>query len=237
MRNKTQQVRLANSRTLERRIKMREIYTDGSCLGNPGPGGWGWTQLDKQWAYGSYAETTNNQMEIYAVIDALRSVKGTLKIYTDSQYVANAFNKWIPGWQKRNWITASGKPVANRELWEQLISAASSRTIEIVWVKAHSGNIGNEIADRLALEAAQSQTEDRGKGNPYPGWNPAESKQDDNEPYYGGNTFATDKQVKYASSLCAQYNMPRSEEDLAAMTKSEISDFIDALKNRAVDGF
>lgn len=136
-----------------------EIYTDGSCLGNPGPGGWGAILLYKEHEKkisGNQANTTNNQMELKAVIEALKALKKSadIIIYTDSQYVKNGINGWIHNWKKNNWRTANRKPVKNADLWKELDVETIKHSIEWKWVKAHAGNKYNEMVDELARQAA-----------------------------------------------------------------------------------
>ncbi len=134
-----------------------EIHTDGACKGNPGPGGWGaWLQYDgkEKSIHGGDALTTNNRMELTAVIRALEVLKRPchVKIYTDSVYVQKGMTEWITGWKTRQWRTADKKPVKNDDLWKALDVLASQHKIDWVWVKGHAGNIGNERADALANE-------------------------------------------------------------------------------------
>jgi ribonuclease HI len=134
------------------------IYTDGACSGNPGPGGWGSVLLfngHRRELSGGDAETTNNQMEMMAVIQALESLKRpcSVMIYTDSVYVMKGMTEWIEQWKKRNWKTAAKKPVKNVELWQRLEQAVSPHQVEWQWVKGHSGVPGNERADELATNA------------------------------------------------------------------------------------
>ncbi len=137
-----------------------EIYTDGACLGNPGRGGWAAILLYKEHQKkisGSNKETTNNQMELSAVIEALKSLKNNhnqLIIYTDSKYVIDGITKWIFNWKKNAWRTADRKPVKNYELWQELDKEVHKHQIKWVWVKGHSGNKYNEMVDQLAREAA-----------------------------------------------------------------------------------
>lgn len=140
---------------------MIEVFTDGACLGNPGPGGWGVLILDDGNARelsGGEANTTNNRMELMAAIRALEETpRGkSIILYTDSQYVKNGITSWIHGWKKNGWKNASKKPVKNRDLWEALDALIEGREIEWRWVKGHAGHPGNERADALASEAAQS---------------------------------------------------------------------------------
>jgi ribonuclease HI len=135
-----------------------EIYVDGACRGNPGPGGWAATlsfgDRERQLA-GAEAVTTNNRMELMAVIRALESLKRPVKarVYTDSQYVRRGITEWIASWKARGWRTADRKPVKNQDLWERLDALAASHSIEWHWVRGHSGVPGNERVDLLANQA------------------------------------------------------------------------------------
>ncbi len=136
------------------------IYTDGACKGNPGPGGWGvWLRSGdhSKEMFGGEATTTNNRMELTAVIEALVSLKRNcdITLYTDSEYVRNGITTWIHGWKKRGWKTADGKPVKNQELWQRLEALASLHTIDWRWVKGHAGDPGNEKADQLANQGVE----------------------------------------------------------------------------------
>jgi len=137
-----------------------EIYTDGACKGNPGPGGWGAVLLYKgseRELSGCEPQTTNNRMELRAVIEALSALKRPcqVRVLTDSQYVRNGITRWMRDWKKRGWKTAAKKPVKNKDLWLLLDHAASRHQIEWAWVKGHAGNVGNERADQLAADAAE----------------------------------------------------------------------------------
>jgi ribonuclease HI len=131
------------------------IYTDGACKGNPGPGGWGaflqWGDHEKE-LYGGEANTTNNRMELTAVIQALGSLKRNcaVAVYTDSEYVKNGITTWIHGWKKRGWRTADNKPVKNQELWQALEAQVAQHRVQWHWVRGHNGDPGNERADALA---------------------------------------------------------------------------------------
>ena len=132
-----------------------EIFTDGACSGNPGPGGWGVLINGPDGAldlYGGAPSTTNNQMELMAAIEGLGAVPGGAKIrlVTDSVYVKDGITSWIKNWKRRGWKTAAGKPVKNIDLWKALDAACARHTVEWVWVKGHAGNPGNEHADALA---------------------------------------------------------------------------------------
>ena len=132
-----------------------EIYTDGACRGNPGPGGWGALLLagrHRKEMFGGERDTTNNRMELTAVIEALNALKGSRSVilHTDSKYVKDGIESWIENWKKRGWKTAAKKPVKNQDLWMALDEARARHDIDWRWVKGHAGNEGNEEADRLA---------------------------------------------------------------------------------------
>ncbi|MEJ7138864.1 ribonuclease HI [Amphibiibacter pelophylacis] len=138
------------------------IYTDGACKGNPGPGGWGaWLQYGEhsRELWGGEPQTTNNRMELMAVIQALDSLKRPCAaiIYTDSTYVRNGITQWIHNWKRSGWRTADKKPVKNADLWQQLDTAASRHTVDWRWVKGHAGDPGNEKADELANRGVEEQ--------------------------------------------------------------------------------
>ncbi|WP_335993050.1 ribonuclease HI [Pseudoalteromonas sp. CH_XMU1449-3] len=141
--------------------KTVEIYTDGSCLGNPGPGGYGivmrYNDHEKQLSQG-YTLTTNNRMEMLAAIVALETLTRSCHVIltTDSQYVKQGIESWVENWKKRGWKTAAKKPVKNVDLWKRLDAACQQHEVEWRWVKGHSGNKYNEIVDDLAREAAGS---------------------------------------------------------------------------------
>lgn len=135
-----------------------DVYTDGACRGNPGPGGWGAVLSSGKRAKtlrGAEASTTNNRMELRAAIEALNALTRscTVALYTDSEYVRRGITEWLPAWKARGWKTASKKPVKNIDLWQALDEAANRHTVEWHWVRGHNGNPGNEMADRLANEA------------------------------------------------------------------------------------
>ncbi len=144
-------------------LNIIEIYTDGACRGNPGPGGWGASlrftsakaEPVQKDLYGFQAETTNNQMELMAVIQGLESLKRScpVKIYTDSKYVLDGMTKWMANWKLKGWKTAAKKPVKNVELWKRLDAAVQSHEVTWQWVKGHAGDEGNEHADALANRA------------------------------------------------------------------------------------
>jgi ribonuclease HI len=135
-----------------------EIYTDGACRGNPGPGGWAALLLfgeHEREISGAEAATTNNRMELTAVIRALEALKRRVQgnIYTDSQYVRQGVLEWMPQWKARGWKTADKKPVKNQDLWQTLDDLTKRHDLEWHWVKGHSGNAGNERVDELANRA------------------------------------------------------------------------------------
>lgn len=134
---------------------MIDIYTDGACKGNPGPGGWGallrYDGTDKT-IYGGEAHTTNNRMELMAAIKALEALtrQCTVNLYTDSQYLRQGMTSWMAQWKKKGWRNSKNEPVKNADLWQQLDSLAKKHTIQWHWVKAHAGHPDNELADALA---------------------------------------------------------------------------------------
>jgi ribonuclease HI len=139
---------------------MLKIWTDGSCLGNPGPGGWAFIATDgKNTAErsGGERDTTNNRMELTAVIRAIRAARrhNEIEIHTDSQYVKNGMQTWIKNWRKNNWRTADKKPVKNQDLWQKLDELANNTKIHWVWVRGHNGEEFNEMCDELARTAAE----------------------------------------------------------------------------------
>jgi len=135
-----------------------EIFTDGACSGNPGPGGYGailkYDQEIKEIS-GHMPETTNNRMEMTAIIEALRRLKRPckIKVVTDSMYVVKGMTEWLPGWIKRNWVNSQKKPVLNRDLWEKLLKLSRRHQIEWKWIKGHHGHKENERCDELARDA------------------------------------------------------------------------------------
>ena len=138
------------------------IYTDGACRGNPGPGGWGVVlnyQGKRKTLRGYAAETTNNRMELTAVIEGLRALNRSceVEINTDSKYVMQGINEWIANWKRNGWKTAARKAVKNSDLWRQLDDELSSHKVDWKWVKGHSGVEGNELADQLANEAIDAK--------------------------------------------------------------------------------
>ena len=133
-----------------------EIYTDGACSGNPGPGGWGavlqYRGRAKELYGGEPAPTTNNRMEIMAAIQALEALTraAPVRLYTDSVYLRNGITRWLPGWKRNGWKTAAKQPVKNMDLWQRLEAAVGRHDVDWQWVKGHAGNAGNERADALA---------------------------------------------------------------------------------------
>jgi ribonuclease HI len=140
---------------------VRRLHTDGSCRGNPGPGGWAWALSADEYASGAEAHTTNQRMEVTAVIEALRAFpEGDIHIVSDSTYVVKCFHDcWHEGWLRRGWKNSQGQAVANRDLWEQLIPLVlnAGRAVHFSWVKGHSGDPMNDFVDALATEAADRQ--------------------------------------------------------------------------------
>jgi ribonuclease HI len=138
-----------------------DIFTDGACKGNPGVGGWGALLEAKgrsKELFGGEAHTTNNRMELTAVIRALEALKrrSAVRLHTDSKYVQQGITEWIHGWKKRNWRTAEKKAVKNEDLWKQLDELAQKHEIDWIWVRGHSGHNGNERADELANRGVDS---------------------------------------------------------------------------------
>jgi ribonuclease HI len=143
------------------------VYTDGACRGNPGRGGWAWAVPGGRYASGAEPNTTNQRMEITAVLEALRALRpdrpAEIQVVSDSTYVVNCFrDRWWEGWLKRDWKNSQRKPVANRDLWEPLLAVALSPDVPVTfrWVKGHSGDPWNDVVDELATAAA-----DRGHGS------------------------------------------------------------------------
>lgn len=149
-------------------MKKVEIFTDGACSGNPGPGGWGailrYKGAEKE-LNGFLAHTTNNQMELTATIEALKALTQSCEVIltTDSQYVKNGITQWIFNWKKNNWCTAAKKPVKNQELWMALDEEIRKHNIEWAWVKGHAGHPENERADALARKAIEENTQENEK--------------------------------------------------------------------------
>lgn len=144
-------------------------YTDGACLGNPGPGGWGvllrYRGQERELS-GAEPDTTNNRMELLAAIQALEALRRSCQVdlYTDSRYVQQGIREWLPRWQANGWRTADGKPVKNQDLWQRLAAASQRHRIEWHWVRGHAGHAENERADRLASAAARTLGNAQGRG-------------------------------------------------------------------------
>ena len=143
-------------------MKNVRLITDGSCLGNPGPGGWACILRygqHKREMYGCEPQTTNNRMELTAAIEGLRTLKERcqVEIITDSEYVKNGITTWIHGWKRKNWITSAKKPVVNRDLWEELDRLVSGHQAVWVWTKGHASHEDNNRCDELAQRAAREQ--------------------------------------------------------------------------------
>jgi len=143
-----------------------KIITDGSCLGNPGRGGWAAILRygeHKKELYGCAVMTTNNRMELTAAIEALRALRHTceVELVTDSEYLKNGITKWIQNWRRRGWKTADGKPVVNRDLWEELEELVEHHSIQWSWTKGHASHSDNNRADELATEAARNQSKSK----------------------------------------------------------------------------
>ncbi len=142
-----------------------EIFTDGACSGNPGPGGWGavlrYGKHERELYGGEATPTTNNRMELTAPIRALESLTrpSQVRVYTDSTYVRNGITQWLPRWKSNGWQTAAREPVKNADLWQRLDAAAGEHQVEWLWVKGHAGHPENERADRLAVRGAQEARE------------------------------------------------------------------------------
>jgi len=143
-------------------MKKVQLITDGSCLGNPGPGGWACILRfngQEREMYGFAPHTTNNRMELMAAIEGLKALKETctVELITDSEYVKNGITTWIHGWKKKNWITSAKKPVVNRDLWEELDKQAVAHHVQWVWTKGHASHADNNRCDELAQMAAREQ--------------------------------------------------------------------------------
>ena len=143
-----------------------DIYTDGACSGNPGPGGWGallrYGVVEKELS-GAEGQTTNNRMELMAAIAALEALKrpARIRLHTDSTYVRDGITRWLNGWKAKGWLTADKKPVKNKDLWQRLEAATHIHEIEWLWVKGHSGHPENDRVDQLARDAIQAMREAR----------------------------------------------------------------------------
>lgn len=153
------------------------IYTDGACIPNPGPGGWGavlrYGSHEKELYGGEPGTTTNNRMELMAPISALESLTrpSVVHIYTDSTYVKNGVTAWLPRWQANGWLTSAKQPVKNADLWQRLAAATGPHEVEWHWVKGHAGEVGNERADRLANKGVLEATQRDARPAPAPAGN------------------------------------------------------------------
>jgi ribonuclease HI len=134
------------------------VFTDGACSGNPGPGGWAWAIDALTFSSGSEAPSTNQRMEVRAALEAVTALSGPLLVVSDSTYVVNCFRDgWWEGWLARGWLTSAKKPVANRDLWEPLVTVVAERgDVAFHWVKGHSGHTMNDFVDRLAVAASHA---------------------------------------------------------------------------------
>jgi ribonuclease HI len=143
-------------------VKQVQLITDGSCLGNPGPGGWAYILrygLHKKEGYGCAAHTTNNRMELTAAIEGLKNLKETcrVEIVTDSQYLKNGITQWIANWKRKGWLTKDRKPVLNKDLWQQLDELVNRHQVTWEWTKGHASHEDNNRCDELAQSAARGQ--------------------------------------------------------------------------------
>ena len=142
-------------------LKQVEVHTDGACLGNPGPGGWGallrYGATERE-LVGAEPATTNNRMELMAAIAALEALSAPCEVtlHTDSQYVQKGLTEWLPGWIRRGWKTSGGDPVKNQDLWQRLQQAAARHRVHWRWVRGHAGHVDHERVDRLARQAAET---------------------------------------------------------------------------------
>lgn len=147
-------------------MKTVKIFTDGACLGNPGPGGWCCllrSDDTERVLRGGEPMTTNNRMEIQGVLEGLRALNKSCKveIYSDSQYVLKGINEWLPGWIRNNWVNSQKKPVANSDLWKEMVDELEPHTVTVHWVKGHAGHPENEFCDRTASEEAKAYAKGR----------------------------------------------------------------------------
>ena len=204
---------------------------DGSALGNPGPAGWAWYIDENHWAAGGWEHGTNNMGEIKAVLDLFEATahraESKLLIYCDSQYVINSLTQWMPGWKKRGWKKADGKPVQNRDLLEALDAASTGRDYEMVWVKGHAGHELNEAADSRANAAAQAFKEGREPetGPGFPG-----------SPRTTGEQSAPSAQAAQTPET-ANHAHAQDPDTLAADAHLSLEDFTETEVERARQGF
>lgn len=204
---------------------------DGSALGNPGPAGWAWYIDESHWAAGGWEHGTNNMGEIKAVLDLFEATahrtESKLLIYCDSQYVINSLTQWMPGWKKRGWKKADGKPVQNRDLLEALDAASTGRDYEMVWVKGHTGHELNEAADSRANAAAQAFKEGREPetGPGFPG-----------SPHTAGEQSAPSTQAAQTRET-ENHAHAQDPDTLAADAHLSLEDFTETEVERARQGF
>ena len=204
---------------------------DGSALGNPGPAGWAWYIDENHWAAGGWEHGTNNMGEIKAVLDLFEATahraESKLLIYCDSQYVINSLTQWMPGWKKRGWKKADGKPVQNRDLLEALDAASTGRDYEMVWVKGHAGHELNEAADSRANAAAQAFKEGREPetGPGFPG-----------SPHTAGEQSAPSTQAAQTRET-ENHAHAQDPDTLAADAHLSLEDFTETEVERARQGF
>ncbi len=184
------------------------VYTDGACLGNPGPGGWAWAVPRGRYRSGPEAWTTNQRMEIRAALDAVTSLDGPVVVVSDSTYVVNCFrDRWWEGWIARGWLNTAKKPVANRDLWEPLIAAhrADPGRVRFQWVKGHSSDVMNDLVDRLAVAAASTQVGREGTGIPdAPGPADVVSARQSSHPIRGAEAKASEAKATEAKATEAK---------------------------------
>lgn len=145
------------------------VYTDGACMGNPGPGGWAWAMSESVYESGADPRSTNQRMELTAVIEAVSAFPGLLTVVSDSTYVVNCFrDRWWEGWRRRGWLNSAKKPVANQDLWMPLVAAVIDERpgeVRFRWVKGHSSDPMNDFVDQLAVAASRAG---RGEAGPVP---------------------------------------------------------------------
>lgn len=159
----------ARSEPISTRDDRTTVYTDGACRGNPGPGGWAWAVPGGAWRSGAAAQTTNQRMELAAVLDAVRALPGPLTVVSDSIYVVNCFRaRWWQSWERNGWKNAQRKEVANQDLWRPLVAAYKEEPARLTfeWVKGHGTDAMNDLVDRLAVEAAGTQVGGAGETPP-----------------------------------------------------------------------
>jgi ribonuclease HI len=149
--------------------ELQVVYTDGACIRNPGKGGWAWALTEQCYESGFHPETTNQRMELTAALEALRTLKGPVRVVSDSTYLVNCFrDRWYAGWRVRGWRNSKGEPVANQDLWRPLVELVveGRRQVEFRWVKGHASDPMNTFVDRLANDAARAQRAAAGSALP-----------------------------------------------------------------------